>query len=86
LQRTCRIGSYEPNLLELHDMHGNVAEWCEDAEKVADGALRRVNRGGGWYFDSGLCRAANRGTGAPSHRNSILGLRLARVPSVPAGK
>ncbi len=87
LKRTCRVGSYEPNLLGLYDMHGNVREWCDDAVTGADGASLRVPRGGNWGYDSVSCRAAHRHTYAPSARgNSALGLRLARVPSVPVGK
>jgi len=86
LKRACKVGSYVPNLLGLHDMHGNNHEWCDDAEKAANGAPHRVGRGGRWDRDSGLCRAAYRGTGPPSYQFYNLGLRLARVPSVPVGK
>jgi len=83
LGRTCKVGSYAPNLLGLYDMHGNIWEWCDDAEKAADGAPHRVDRGGLWLYVSGDCRAAYRFADPPSARVNALGLRLARVSSVP---
>jgi formylglycine-generating enzyme required for sulfatase activity/tRNA A-37 threonylcarbamoyl transferase component Bud32 len=80
LGRTRKVGSYPPNRLGLHDMHGNVSEWCDDEQKDDKGASRRVHRGGSWDRGSGGCRAAARGTYPPSNRYPYLGLRLARVP------
>ena len=84
LERTCKVGSYEPNSLGLYDIHGNIWEWCCDTEKSADGALLRVIRSGSCYFFSGTCRSANRFTNPVSRRDLNLGMRLARVPVGPA--
>jgi formylglycine-generating enzyme required for sulfatase activity len=70
------VKSFAPNAFGLHDMLGNVMEWCEDTEHASydeaptDGrawvdpsrALRRVARGGGWGLDPArYCRSAARG-------------------------
>ena len=56
----------------LSDMHGNVWEWCQDSwHRTYQGApvdgsawrtdeRTRVLRGGSWYSDAKLCRAASR--------------------------
>ena len=86
LKRTCKVGSYEQNLLGLYDMHGNATEWCDIAATGGGEALLGVNRGAAWFSPSGECRAACRYSLPRSDRHDSLGLRLARVPSVQAGK
>jgi formylglycine-generating enzyme required for sulfatase activity/serine/threonine protein kinase len=85
LNRTCRVGSYQPNGLGLYDMHGNVWEWCDDADaKMEDGAHFRAMRGGGWYNPSKHCEAASRDTRQPwiprhFKNDHGIGLRVARI-------
>jgi formylglycine-generating enzyme required for sulfatase activity len=81
LNRACKVGSYEPNRLGLFDMHGNVAEWCDDTVEAADGTSHRVLRNGGWHVSSGNSQVLFRFTKPPSDRHYAHGLRLARVPS-----
>jgi formylglycine-generating enzyme required for sulfatase activity len=79
LGRPAKIGSYAPNKLGLHDMHGNVAQWCGDA-KDAKG-MDQVVRGGSWSGDGRTCRAAGRDRLPPTERVLDIGFRLVRVPS-----
>jgi formylglycine-generating enzyme required for sulfatase activity len=84
LNRTCKVGSYQPNALGLCDLFGNVWEWCGDPFNPNDPALGsgKVYRGGGsWGNDPAFCQTSVRASGSPTTRDGHLGLRLARVPS-----
>jgi formylglycine-generating enzyme required for sulfatase activity len=78
LKRTCKVGSYPPNRLGLYDMHGNVWEWCDDAQVNRE--IYRMIRGGSISAQFEGCMAANRPDRPPESRQYDCGLRVARVP------
>jgi formylglycine-generating enzyme required for sulfatase activity len=93
LQRTTKVGSYPANAFRLHDMHGNVWEWCEDwydENYSTDPAARtdpqgpatgtfRVLRGGSYGDIGGYCRAAYRYCNDPSIHYFTVGFRVVLV-------
>jgi formylglycine-generating enzyme required for sulfatase activity len=85
------VGLKPANTFGLHDMHGNVWEWCWDlydanyyaGSPAADsGALAeasyRVARGGCWCFGADRCRSAVRVRCGAALRSNLLGFRLVR--------
>ena len=72
------VGAKEPNAWGLHDMLGNVWEWCWDLYDEDMYGSYRVFRGGGWSDPGTACRASCRRKSHPTFRIDDLGFRVAR--------
>lgn len=81
------VGRKVANAWGIHDMHGNVSEWCarrpekdlyrtESAQvnrEIKDG---RDHRGGSWGLNAGDCRSASRHRNNGGYRYFDLGFRV----------
>ena len=96
LEATTPVDRFPANPWGLHDMHGNLLQWCEDRYgPYAEGEQTdprgppggeggvRVLRGGAWCSDAAQCRAARRRGNAAADRFGFVGFRV--VLCVPSG-
>jgi formylglycine-generating enzyme required for sulfatase activity len=79
--RTNVVGSYDPNPFGLHDVYGNVAEWCDTQAHYVGPAPDvgyAIHRGGGWQDRAAYSSSATRGVAPVWMVSWDLGLRPAR--------
>jgi formylglycine-generating enzyme required for sulfatase activity len=92
LERVAKVGSYAGNAWGMHDMHGNVYEWCRDwyHPKLPGGddpdlssrmgtTFSRVRRGGAWCDGGRNCRSACRLRYVPEQRSDHIGFRVVAI-------
>ena len=91
------VGRFLPNRFGLHDMHGNVWEWCRDAYADYDSPPRdgdglrdpqdpslRTYRGGSFYFAAARARSSSRNRHSPDVRFDGLGVRFSKSLQAPS--
>ena len=88
------VGLDTPNAFGLHNMHGNVEEWCMDwygnyPDKPAKDpggpslGIFRVTRGGSHNTPAEFLRSASRSAALPSDKSNQIGFRVVETDIIP---
>jgi formylglycine-generating enzyme required for sulfatase activity len=96
-QATTDVASFPANAWGLHDMHGNVWEWCLDtwhdsyegaptdgSPWLAGDSSSKLLRGGSWNYLPRYCRSAYRNRIQPVGASISVGMRVVCLPQGPS--
>ena len=88
MMKSHSVGLKKPNDLGIHDMNGNVMEWCSDfyapyfgntlKNPIQTTGKRKVVRGGSYNYLSSLSRNSKRMSFDPEFKSGYLGFRIVR--------
>ncbi|HOH79763.1 MAG TPA: SUMF1/EgtB/PvdO family nonheme iron enzyme [Candidatus Cloacimonadota bacterium] len=87
---TLSVGKLQSNELGIHDLSGNIWEWCWDwyassypqtgstNPRGPNSGSLKVLRGGGWGATPNQCRNTSRHSSSPGHKHGSIGFRVCR--------
>ncbi len=91
-KETTSVEMFPPNIFGIHDMHGNIWEWCLDhyhdnyegaptdgtawIDSEIDQKDLKIVRGGSWNYNPRYCRSAFRRLNIPVVRSVNVGFRV----------
>jgi len=97
IRETCAVGLFPTGIsawlarkrVSVHDLCGNVREWCQsryksypyrvnDGREAVNSVAKRVLRGGAWSDSAFACRSAYRSYSSPVYRSYGSGFRISR--------